>query len=121
MSKCHTDLKKEGQKIIENEQNLEKKKTLTRNLLIEEHERTEKLAVTSKALKEKISAEIETEKTKGKKHDDQLKTAIRLAKLQKTNLESQLIEKNQARIRKIFSKLTFFVFFFSKLSEFFAS
>ena len=85
-------------------------------MLIEEHERTEKLAVTSKALKEKISAEIETEKTKGKKHDEQLKTAIRLAKLQKTNLESQLIEKNQARIRKNFSQLNFLVFFFQNLS-----
>ena len=99
MSNCHNDLKKEGQKIIENERNLEKRKTSTRNLLIEEHERTEKLVVTSKALKEKISAEIQTEKTKGKKHADQLKTEIRLAKLQTTNLESQLIEKNQARIR----------------------
>ena len=102
MSNSYTDMKKEAQKIIENEQNLEKRKTSTRNLLIEEHERTEKLAVTSKALKEKISAEFQAEKTKGKKHDDQLKTAIRLAKIQKTNLESQLIEKNQARIRKIF-------------------
>ena len=93
-------MKKEAQKIIENERNLEKKKTSTRNLLIEEHERTENLVVTSKVLREKILAEIETEKTKGKKHDDQLKTAIRLAKLQKKNFESQLIEKNQARIRK---------------------
>ena len=110
---CYSNnMKKEAQKIIENERNLEKRKTETRNLLIEEHERTEKLVVKSKALKEKISTEIQTEKTKGKKQDDQLKTAIRLAKIQKTNLESQLIEKNQARIRKIFSKLNSFVFFF---------
>ena len=81
-----TNVKKEAQKIIENEENLEKRKTSTRNLLIEEHERTEKLAVTSKALKEKISAEIQTEKTKGKKHHDQRKRAIRLATLKTKTL-----------------------------------
>ena len=34
------NMKKEAQKIIENERNLEKRKTETRNLLLEEHERT---------------------------------------------------------------------------------
>ena len=38
---CYSNnMKKEAQKIIENERNLEKRKTETRNLLIEEHERT---------------------------------------------------------------------------------
>ena len=72
-------------------------------MLIEEHERTEKLVVKAKALKEKISTEIQTEKMKGKKLQDQLKTAIHLATLKTETLESQLIEQNQARIRKFFS------------------
>ena len=81
-------------------------------MMIDQYERTiiigkkvHEAQLRQMALQEKISAEIQTETTKVKKHKDQLKTAIRrcLAKLQKANLESQLIEKNQARIRKFFS------------------